>query len=152
MKKIITISLLAALSIMPLAAANAATSKLIELAKKESGEISAKKLKIMLDKEEPVIILDVREAEQRAEGEIFADEYFAITRGNLEFKVPNKIKNKDAVIVTFCRGGNRGALAAQTLRKLGYKNAVSLKDGLRGWAEAGYPIETGLGTTVLSKE
>ena len=93
-----------------------------------------------------------REANQRAEGQIYADDYFAITRGNLEFKVLNKIKNKNALIVTYCRGGSRGALAAQTLQKLGYKNAVNLKGGLKGWAKAGYPIDTGLGVTKLEKE
>jgi len=133
-------------------AGHPATDKLIEQAKKESGEIAPKKLKSMLDKEENVIILDVREANQRAEGEIYADEYIAITRGNLEFNVLNKIKNKDAVIVAFCRGGSRGALAAQTLRKLGYKNAVNLKGGLKGWAKEGYPIDSGLGITKLEKE
>ena len=152
MKKLITISLLSALSMMPLLAGHPQTDKLISQAKKEAGEISAKKLKELLDKEENVIILDVREAEQRAEGQIYADDYFAITRGNLEFEVLNKIKNRDAVIVTYCRGGSRGVLAAQTLRKLGYKNATNLKGGLKGWAKAGYPIETGLGITKLTKE
>lgn len=132
MKKLINISLLAVLIMMPLMAGHPQTDKLIAQAKKEAGEISAKKLKKMLDKEEDVIILDVREAEQRAEGQIYADDYFAITRGNLEFKVLNKIKNKDAVIITYCRGGSRGALAAQTLRNIGYKNATNLKGGLKG--------------------
>ena len=132
MKKLINISLLAVLIMMPLMAGHPQTDKLIAQAKKEAGEISAKKLKKMLDKEEDVIILDVREAEQRAEGQIYVDDYFSITRGNLEFKVLNKIKNKDAVIITYCRGGSRGALAAQTLRNLGYKNATNLKGGLKG--------------------
>ncbi|MDA3909518.1 MAG: rhodanese-like domain-containing protein [Sulfurimonas sp.] len=54
--------------------------------------------------------------------------------------------------MTYCRGGSRGALAAQTLRRLGYKNATNLKGGLKGWAKAGYRIETGLGVTKLTKE
>ena len=152
MKKIITLALLAAIGFLPLTAGHPETDKLIEKARKDAGEITAKALKSMLDKEEDVIILDVRESEQRAEGEIYADNYIAITRGNLEFQVLNKIKNKDARIITYCRGGSRGALAAQTLRKLGYKNATNLKGGLKGWAKAGYPIETGLGVTTLTKE
>jgi rhodanese-related sulfurtransferase len=152
MKKIITTALLATIGFLPLSAAHPETNKLIEKARKDAGEITAKTLKTMLDKEEDVIILDVRESKQRAEGEIYADNYIAITRGNLEFQVLNKIKNKDAHIITYCRGGSRGALAAQTLRKLGYKNATNLKGGLKGWAKAGYPIETGLGVTTLTKE
>jgi phage shock protein E len=152
MNTLTQISLMILLGVSPIFAGYPETNKLVEEAKKDAGEITPQKLKAMLDKEENVIILDVRESNQRAEGQIYADDYFAITRGNLEFKVLNKIKNKDAVIVTYCRGGSRGALAAQTLRKLGYKNAVNLKDGLKGWAKAGYPIDTGLGVTKLEKE
>ena len=126
--------------------------ELIKQAKKEVGEISPQALKKMLDDEKDVIILDIRESEQRAEGEIYADETYAITRGNLEFEILNKVKNKNVIIVTYCRGGSRGALAAQTLKKMGYKNATNLKGGLKGWAKAGYPIETGLGITILSEE
>ncbi len=152
MNKLIYISLIAALGLTPLLAGHPETDRLVQKAQKEVAEITAKTLKEKLDKDEDVIILDVREAQQRAEGQIYADDYYAITRGNLEFKVLNKIKNKDALIVTYCRGGSRGALAAQTLKNLGYKNAVNLKGGLKGWAKAGYPIETGLGVTKLSQE
>lgn len=124
---------------------------LIAEAKKEAGEITAVALKKMLDDEKPVVVLDVRESEQRAEGEIYADESYAITRGNLEFEVGSEIADKESIIVTYCRSGGRGALAAQTLRRLGYKNATNLKGGLKAWAKAGFPIETGLGITVLSK-
>lgn len=125
---------------------------LINAAIKEAGEITPKQLKAMLDAEKKVIVLDVREENQRAEGEIYTFDSLAITRGNLEFEVLNKIKDKNAVIITYCRGGSRGALAAQTLKKLGYVNATNLQGGLKGWAEALYPIETGLGVTVLSNE
>ncbi|MFA6196509.1 MAG: rhodanese-like domain-containing protein [Sulfurimonas sp.] len=128
------------------------TDKLVAEAVKEAGEIEPQKLKQMIDKEEALIVLDVRESEQRAEGQIYTDKNFAITRGNLEFEVLNKIKDKDAVIVTYCRGGSRGAFAAQTLKRLGYKNATNLKGGLKGWATLGYPIETGLGITKLMEE
>jgi len=150
MKKILVASVILGATL--LFAGHPQTDKLLKLAKKEAGEISVGTLKKMLDDEKEVIILDVREKEQRAEGEIYADDTFAITRGNLEFKVLNLIKNRDAVIVTYCRGGSRGALAAQTLKNLGYKNATNLKGGLKAWAKAGLPVETGLGIVKLSKQ
>ncbi len=128
------------------------SDKLIEIAVQEAGEMTPKQLKTLLDTEKKVIVMDVREENQRAEGEIYAPSTMAITRGNLELEVLNKIKDKNAVIVTYCRGGSRGALAAQTLKKLGYVNATTLKGGLKGWAQEGYPIETGLGITLLTKE
>lgn len=135
-----------------LMAAHAESEKLIESAKQEVGEMTPKELKQMIDEQKKVIVLDVREENQRAEGEIYAPSTLAITRGNLEFDVLNKVKDKNAVIVTYCRGGSRGALAAQTLKKLGYLNATSLKGGLKGWAQEGYGVETGLGVTLLTKE
>lgn len=135
-----------------LIAGQAEADKLVSLAKQEAGEMAPKELKKMIDTEKSVIVMDVREENQRAEGEIYATTTMAITRGNLEFEVLNKIKDKNAVIVTYCRSGGRGALAAQTLKKLGYVNATNLKGGLKGWAQEGYPIETGLGVTLLTKE
>jgi len=150
-KRFIDIVLLAALSsTTSLFAGFAETDALLAQATKEVGEMEPSRLKQMIDKEEYVIVLDVREMEQRAEGKISADSILEITRGNLEFEVLNKIKNKDAVIVTYCRGGSRGVLAAQTLKNIGYKNATNLKGGLKGWAKLGYPIETGLGVTKLA--
>ncbi len=129
---------------------------LIKPAQKEVGQMTPKELKKLLDDGEDIIVLDVREAIQRAEGNIPADDFnkenfIAITRGNLEWKVQNKIKNTDALIVTFCRSGGRGALAAKVLRQLGYKKATTLKGGLKGWVKAGYPIKTGLGLMILKK-
>lgn len=154
MKKVLLsgISIVLLLLSTPVFAGQPETELLLEKAKKEAGEITPAEIKKMLDDEQDVIILDVRESEQRAEGQIYWYDMFAITRGNLEFEVLNEIKNKEAVIITYCRGGSRGALAAQTLRNLGYKNATNLKGGLKGWAKAGYPIETGLGVTKLTQE
>lgn len=150
LKNLLLVTLLA--SSTGLFAGFANTDKLLAAAKKEAGEMPVSQLKSMIDKEEAVIVLDIRESEQRSEGEIYSDESYAITRGNLEFVIGNKVKDKNIVIVTYCRSGGRGALAAQQLRRLGYKNATNLKGGLKAWAQAGYPVETGLGTVVITKE
>lgn len=128
---------------------------LINEAKKEVGEISPKALKEIFENEGKVIILDVRETEQRAEGYIY-DEFtpvktVSITRGNLEWEVPNIIEDKNILIVTYCRNGGRGALAAQTLKKLGYKNVKNLQGGLKDWAMSGYSIKTDLGVLNVTK-
>jgi len=130
---------------------------LVKSAQKEVGQMTPKQLKHLLDEEEDVIVLDVRESEQRAEGNIPSNEmnqenFISITRGNLEWKANKLLDDKDALIVTFCRRGGRGALAAQVLRKMGYKNATTLKGGLKGWAEAGYGVQTGLGVNILNKK
>jgi len=131
--------------------------ELIKQAQKEVGEISPKKLKSLLDEDEDIIVLDVRESEQRAEGGIPSnamnkEQFISITRGNLEWKVNKLIQDKEVIIVTYCRNGGRGALSAQVLRKMGYENATTLKGGLKGWAKAGYPVRTGLGDVTLNQE
>ncbi|MDP2893084.1 MAG: rhodanese-like domain-containing protein [Sulfurimonas sp.] len=144
------------LTSLPLFAQDDAKMVLVNEAKKEAGEITPKQLKAMFDDEKSMIILDVRESEQRAEGDIYDDMFtitlFSITRGNLEWEVLGKIADKNIAIVTFCRNGGRGALAAQTLKKLGYKNVKNLQGGIADWVKAGYTIKTGLGITKLVKE
>ncbi|MDQ7044974.1 MAG: rhodanese-like domain-containing protein [Sulfurimonas sp.] len=125
--------------------------QLIHEAEKEVGFISSQDLKKLIDSEANVIVLDVREAYQKVDGAIYSDESYAITRGDLEFLIMSKIKNKNALIVTYCRGGHRSALAALSLRHIGYKNATTLKGGIRAWAKSGYPIETKIGITRLVK-
>ncbi len=122
--------------------------ELLYYARQDVVEIAPVVVKKMIDNEEDVILLDVREAEQRAEGDIYADETYAMTRGNMEFRIMNMLKNKDAVIVTWCRSGGRSVFAAQTLKRLGYKNVYSLEGGLKGWVQAGLPYENGLGVVL----
>jgi rhodanese-related sulfurtransferase len=103
-------------------------------------------LKRMIDNEEEFVLLDVREAIQRAEGEIYADEMLAIPRTNLEFEILNAIKDKGTTIVVYTRMGARSLFAAQSLKKLGYTHVYNLSAGLKGWVRAEYPYDNGLGT------
>ena len=132
---------------------------LVKQAQKEVGQVSAQKLNRLIEEDEDqnVIVLDVRESKQRAEGSIPSndmneEQFISITRGNLEWKASKLLEDKEAIIVTYCRNGGRGVLAAQVLRKMGYKNATTLKGGLKGWAKAGYPIKTGLGNVTLNQK
>lgn len=139
---------------LPLFAEENAKIMLINEAKKEAGEITPVELKGLFEDEKSVVILDVREEEQRAEGFLHDDfvavKTISITRGNLEWEILEKVADKNAFIVTYCRNGGRGALAAQTLKKMGYKNVKNLKGGLQDWAKAGYSVKTGLGVTKLT--
>jgi rhodanese-related sulfurtransferase len=125
-----------------------AADNLLSRARDQVNAISPFVLKKLIDNADDFILLDVREAEQRSEGEIYVDESYAMTRGNLEFRIMNLLKDKDAIIVTYCRSGGRSAFAAQTLMELGYKNVYDLEGGLKNWVAFGYPFENGLGVVV----
>ena len=43
-------------------------------------------------------------------------------------------------MVVYCASGSRSILAADALKKMGYKNVSSLKQGLRGWKEGGHDV------------
>jgi phage shock protein E len=125
--------------------------KLIKYAKQHTKSMSAQKLYQLINEDKEIIMLDVREVLDRAEGQIYADEFYAITRGDLEFNIFGSIQDMNATIVTYCRGGKRGILAAYTLKQLGFKNVMYLEGGMKEWAKSGYPIETTLGVTRLIK-
>ena len=115
-------------------------------ARKVVPEMSPAVLKKMIDDEVDFTLLDVRPTIQRAEGEIYADDYIAIPRTNLEFEILNKIKDKGRTIVVYTRMGARSLFAAESLTKLGYTNVYNLSAGLKGWVRAEYPYDNGLGT------
>lgn len=122
--------------------------ELMAEARREVHEMSPAVLKKMLDNDEELILIDVREVIQRAEGEIYASDSYAIPRTNLEFEIMNIVKDKDAVIVLYSRQGARSLFAAQSLQKLGYTHVYNLSAGLKGWVRANYPFDNGLGQVV----
>ncbi len=57
-----------------------------------------------------------------------------------EHTVPELVEARNHMVVIICRSGKRSALATETMKALGYKDAVSLKTGLRGWNDSSYPL------------
>jgi rhodanese-related sulfurtransferase len=53
----------------------------------------------------------------------------------------DKLPDKDARIVLYCRSGRMSAIAAETLVELGYTNIWNLSGGMSGWEQAGLSIE-----------
>jgi rhodanese-related sulfurtransferase len=43
--------------------------------------------------------------------------------------------------VIYCAGGNRSALAADTLQQMGYRDVVSMSGGFTQWAQSGGDVE-----------
>jgi rhodanese-related sulfurtransferase len=46
-------------------------------------------------------------------------------------------------VILHCASGGRSALAARTLRELGYGDVAHLDGGITAWAEEGMPVEGG---------
>jgi rhodanese-related sulfurtransferase len=60
----------------------------------------------------------------------------------LEQKIDQLIADFSTPIVVYCSRGERRALAAENLLKMGYHNVRSLNGGLQSWLEAGGTVET----------
>lgn len=82
-----------------------------------------------------VVILDVREPDENAQGSIPGAVF--IPRGQLESNIENKIPNKDATVLIHCASGVRSAFAAKTLAELGYGDVASVAGGFNKWKDEG---------------
>ncbi|PWG64360.1 rhodanese-like domain-containing protein [Spiribacter halobius] len=79
------------------------------------------------------LLLDVRDREEHAQGAI--EGAVNISRGTLEMRIGEVAPDPDQPIVCHCAGGHRGALAADALQRLGYRNVVNIAGGLRAYRE-----------------
>ena len=86
------------------------------------------------------LIVDVREEEEFFSGHIKGARN--VTQNSLEKIVSEMAPDRSSAILVYCAAGNQGALAADSLQKMGYLNVFSLKGGLSGWLEAGGLVET----------
>ena len=84
------------------------------------------------------IFVDVRQSTETPDGHI--DGARLIPRGLLELKVEEAVPQKDAKIVVYCAGGTRSALAASSLRSLGYSDVTSMVGGFGAWKREGLPF------------
>ena len=81
------------------------------------------------------LILDVREPAEYQQAHLL--NAVNVSLSQLEQEIQEIVPDKSTPIVCYCAGGNRGALAADTLNKMGYTNAVSIEGGLKAWESSG---------------
>jgi len=100
--------------------------------------ISVSALRDLLERHEPVTVLDVRPTEQREEwsipGSQHVDAYEALWAGDAQALRGVRLPT-DRPVVTVCAVGNTSLLAADQLRQRGFK-ALSLHGGMRAWSLA----------------
>ena len=114
----------------------------------EIEEITPEDARDLLDSEDRKgsHFVDVREADEFAEGHIPGARNYP--RGFLEVRADKHHHKRDAwledrhrKLILYCGGGNRSALAVQTLQQMGFKRVRSLREGWSGWDDRGYPVE-----------
>lgn len=113
-----------------------AFARLADQARRRIEEISPHEL--ARAKPTPVII-DVRESEEYADGFVARAKH--LSRGVLEQKIADVVPDFSTPIVLYCDRGERAALAAENLLKMGYQYVRSLQGGLQNWLESGGELE-----------
>ncbi|MGR9073778.1 MAG: MBL fold metallo-hydrolase [Gammaproteobacteria bacterium] len=108
---------------------------LVKEAKEHIAEINVPSSRQRID-EGSVKLVDVREESEYAAGHI--DNAINLPRGVLEFKIGNipELADKKAPILLYCRTGGRSALAASSMKTLGYTNVLSMEGGFEAWSKA----------------
>lgn len=91
------------------------------------------------------VVVDLRESEELAGGRIPGAVH--VPRGMLEFRADPSSPYHDAAldpsarVILHCAAGGRSALAAATLKEMGYDNVAHLDGGFGAWQSAGKPVE-----------
>lgn len=87
------------------------------------------------------LLLDVREADEYAAGHIPGAIH--MSRGMIEFKLSSdpRYSSPDLKIVLYCKTSGRAALAANSLRNMGYAHVLSIPGGYDAWVNAGKPTD-----------
>ena len=93
--------------------------------------------------ENGAVLVDLREADEVAAGMI--PSAIHIPRGMLEFRAdPTSPYHDDRLdpskrVVVHCASGGRSALAAKTLKDMGYDSVAHLDGGINAWRDSGRP-------------
>jgi rhodanese-related sulfurtransferase len=101
-----------------------------------------------------LLLVDVREPYEydamHIEGSIAAPRGIleSACEWDYEETIPELVKAREREVVVVCRSGYRSVLAAFSMLRLGYRNVVSLKTGLRGWNDYEQPLVDRSGRTV----
>jgi rhodanese-related sulfurtransferase len=119
---------------------------MVELASKNISKIPVEELKTKIDSFEMFNLIDVREPGEHNHGYIPGS--VNIPRGTLEFNIGNEefwentgfyYPENTELFIVYCKKGSRSILAAESIKKLGYKNVFILDGGWKNW-ELNYPL------------
>src|SRR5579859_803436 len=86
--------------------------------------------------EQDIVLVDVREKIEWNEGHIPGAIH--VPRGYLELQIEEAVPDKSKTVVLYCAGGVRSLMAGNTLKQMGYENAISMAGGFGQWKGNGY--------------
>jgi rhodanese-related sulfurtransferase len=137
MRNIITVVSLFLLSATSISSVSAHHSYSLTVQQLRAGLIKAPSMN-----QKGFILIDVRSAEEHAEG------FIPGTDLNIDFR-EIKARHRDVGaqledhLVVYCQSGHRSNIAAETLADLGYRHVYNVTGSMDAWLAAGFPVESG---------
>ena len=102
-------------------------------------QLNSPEVKEVLKKNKTIVILDVRTAEEFAEGHLKGAQNIDIRQADAYSKL-DKLNPKTTYMV-YCRTNHRSGLAVDYLMQKGFKKVYQLMDGFPGWAANKFDYE-----------
>jgi rhodanese-related sulfurtransferase len=112
--------------------------KIVDDAKSRVRETTVDDVKTRLDRGEKFLLVDVREESEYAKDHLPGAIHLG--KGIIERDIEERAPDPNTLMILYCGGGFRSALAADNLQKMGYKNVISMDGGIREWREKSYPL------------
>ena len=125
--------------------AGKSATDLVKDARQEIENLSPQQVQNELS-EGKATVIDIRESEELKQNGRIGGSVHA-PRGMLEFYADESLPyhkpefDKSKRIILHCASGGRSALAASTLKQMGYENVAHLDGGMKAWKEAGLPVK-----------
>src|SRR5687767_12688042 len=84
------------------------------------------------------VVLDVREADETRA--CVLPDAVLLPRGVVEQNIHEHVPNRDTPVYVYSATGNRSALVADVMQRMGYKRVHSLAGGIERWRHLGMPV------------
>jgi sulfur-carrier protein adenylyltransferase/sulfurtransferase len=97
-----------------------------------------------------VVLVDTREPHEYQEAHL--ENGRLVPPGLLGDEIATAAPDKSARTILYCRSGNRSALAAAQMQRLGYDNVASMSGGIIAWQEQGLPVVAAAGMTAEQRD
>jgi len=118
----------------------------VKAAKSTITEVDGAKLQAMRSERPDLMIIDVRESSEHEQGHL--EGAMLVPRGILEaaadFSYPKRVQSlvdaRERPIVLYCATGGRSAMAAVTLKQMGFREVYSLAGGVAQWSTENRPL------------
>ena len=113
--------------------------KIVDDARSRVRETNVNEVKQKIDRGDKFFLIDVREESEYAKDHLPGAIHLG--KGIIERDVEARVPDTGSLMILYCGGGFRSALAADNLQKMGYTNVISMDGGIRDWREKGFPLE-----------